>query len=144
VPLASPRLADFQTNFDCNTSPIEDTQLMQNTFDVNAFATQKVETCFNGFQLYVRSVLQNLPTPAQTGSALFSSTCSAHCTTSGADYWSITVDGESMASLMASWWFGHNTPVTVSDCMGYQCMAECVPEEQKFPQGFGATESIAR
>jgi hypothetical protein len=32
----------------------------------------------------------------------------------------------------------------MSNCIGYQCMAQCLPEEQKFPQGFGATESIAR
>jgi hypothetical protein len=135
---------DFQTNYDCNTSPVIDTQLMQNKYTVNLFATAKTETCFNNFQLAMRGVLQNLPTSNQTNSGIFSSTCSAHCTSGGADYWSISVNGDSMASLMADWWFGHNTPSTMSDCMGYECMAMCLPEEQKFPQGFGATESIAR
>ena len=134
---------DFQTNYDCNTSPIIDTQLMQNAFDVNVYATQKTEACFNNVQLAIRSVLLTLPTVNQTGSAIFSSTCSAHCTSSGADFWSITVNGDSMATQMASWWFGHNTPNVLSDCMGYQCMDVCVPEEEKFPQGFGATENVA-
>ena len=131
-------------SFDCNTSPLVDTQLMQNTFTVNLYATQKTEECFSNFQLAMRAELQNLPTATQTNSALFSSTCSAHCTTGGADYWSIMVNNVSMAMLMADWWFGHNTPRVESNCMGYQCMAQCLPEEQKFPQGFGATESIAR
>ena len=117
---------------------------MQNTFTVNLYATQKTEQCFNNFQTAMRAELGTLPTPSQTNSALFSSTCSAHCTTGGADYWSITVQGTSMAQLMADWWFGHNTPKIVSPCIGYQCMAQCLPQEQKFPQGFGATESVAR
>ena len=142
--LSMSQFDDFQTNYDCNTSPLIDTQLMQNTFTVNLYATQKTELCFNNFQNAMRAELQNLPTATQTSSALFSSTCSAHCTTGGADYWSIQVNGVSMASQMADWWFGHNTPKVMSTCIGYQCMATCLPEEQKFPQGFGATESIAR
>ena len=135
---------DFQTNYDCNANPVIDTQLMQNKFNLNAYAEQKTIDCFNNFQLAMRNVLQQLPTASQPNSAIFSSTCSAHCTSGGADFWSITVGGESMASLMASWWYGHNTPQVYSQCIGYQCMDTCVPEEQKFPQGFGATENIAR
>ena len=45
------------------------------------------------------------------------------------------MNGQSLASLVAAWWFGNDTPSTVSDCMGYECMALCLPEEQKFPAG---------
>jgi len=112
--------------------------------DMRACAYTSLSLPADNFQNAMRAELQNIPTATQTNSALFSSTCSAHCTTGGADYWSITVGNQSMATLMADWWFGHNTPKVMSDCIGYQCMAQCLPEEQKFPQGFGATESIAR
>ena len=107
------------------------------------FGEQKTEQCFNNVQQAIAAVIDTLPTPSQAGSAIFSSTCSSHCTTSGADFWTISVNGESMAQQFASWWFGHNAGNVVSECRGYQCMAECVPMESKFPQGFGATENIA-
>ena len=140
--LSQSQFDDFQTNYDCSASPIIDTQIMQGNFDApyNQLTTQ----CFNNLQLTIRSVLQNLPTATQTGSGIFSSTCSSHCTTTGADYWTITVGDATLSSLVAAWWFGHDTPRTISACQGTPCMADCIPEEQRFPQGFGATENVAR
>jgi Pectinacetylesterase len=132
---------DFQTNYDCDASPIQDTQIMQNAPFINS---RKTIICFNNFQTAMNQVLVTLPTMAQTTSAVFSSACSLHCTSTGADYWSITVNGQTFSTLMAAWWFGHDTPRTISTCQGTPCMAKCIPEEQRFPQGFGATENIAR
>ena len=137
---------DFQTNFYCETSPIDDTLMMQGGFDTSNAA--QTEGCFNNFQQAMVTVLDTLPTQSQSaGSSLFSSTCSSHCVTDGAEFWSITVQSNgknaSMASMMADWWFGNNEPRVISPCVGWQCMAVCVPEERKFPQGFGATETVA-
>lgn len=93
------------------------------------------------------AVLDTLPTASQAASSLFSSTCLSHCVTDGAEFWSITVQkngvNTSMASMMADWWFGNNVPRVISTCVGWECMAQCVPMERKFPQGFGATETVA-
>jgi len=106
---------------------------------------QHLEQCFDNLQLTIRAVLQTLPTTAQLASGpfgVFSTTCSAHCTTGGADFWAIDVNGVSFASEVTAWWFGGHSPKTVSDCIGYECMDACVPEEEDFPQGFGATDAL--
>lgn len=120
--------------------------MMQGGFDTSNAA--QTEGCFNNFQQAMVAVLDTLPTQSQAaGSSLFSSTCSSHCVTDGAEFWSIVVlqngVNVSMASMMAEWWFGNNEPRVISPCTGYQCMAICVPEQRKFPQGFGATETVA-
>jgi hypothetical protein len=124
--------------------------MQSGTFDSSTAQASVGQTlaCFNNFQQQMLSVLAGLPTAAQaSGSSLFSSTCSAHCTTGGADFWTITVNNDgvnvSMASMVADWWFANNEPKVLSTCNGYPCMAYCVPEERKFPQGFGATEGVA-
>lgn len=49
--LSESQFDSFQTNFYCNTSPIEDTQMMQNGFDSStATNAGQTEACFNNFQ----------------------------------------------------------------------------------------------
>ena len=144
-----PQFDDFQTNYDCGTSPIDDTQMMQGQLKGATLAEQ----CFDGVQAAFRSVLQTLPTAVQRPfSGVYSSTCSDHCTSGGADMWTILVGGRSLASMLSDWWHGLSSApsslapsVELSSCIGYSCMALCVPEERKFPSyGFGASEAVAR
>jgi hypothetical protein len=139
--LAQSQFDDFQTNIDCNASPVDDTLLEQGG---TVPGLQQTIECFASVQQDIRTVLQSLPTPEQGSSGVFSSVCSAHCTTGGADYWTVTVNGASLSSLVAAWWYGNDTPYVVSSCTGaVECMDSCVPELQKFPQGFGATENVS-
>ena len=52
-----------------HANPVVDTQLMQNTFRVNAFATQSMTNCFDNFQQAMLAVLDTLPTPSQPSSS---------------------------------------------------------------------------
>ncbi len=58
------------------------------------------------FQADVRSVMLNLPTAYQPGSAVFSSACFKHCTSNTPSFWGVTVDGRSLADVLRDWFFG--------------------------------------
>ncbi len=102
--------------------------------------TDGEEACVDNAQQAIRGALEQLPAPGQQGVGIFSSTCALHCVTNGPDWWTISVDGQSMASLMTAWYFGNDEPYVVDQCSGPACMAQCLPEEQQFPSGdFGST-----
>ncbi len=90
------------------------------------------------FQTLMRSVVSSLPTPSQAGSSgVFSSTCLLHCVTNGPDWWTVTVNGQSLASAMAAWYFQNDAPQQpiVSECTGWPCNGACKGEEQPALRG---------
>ena len=60
------------------------------------------------FQAAVREVALQLPTAAQPRSAVFSSACYKHCTStlSYGAFWGLKVDGLSLKDYLAAWYFG--------------------------------------
>ena len=82
-------------------------------------------TYANMFQRSVRSTLMQLPASTQGGSAVFSSACYAHCTSSTNAFWGIHVDGSySLRDYLSQWFFGGplgNRPQLVEACVGYGC-----------------------
>ena len=79
----------------------------------------------NMFQRSVRSTLMQLPAATQGGSAVFSSACYAHCTSSTDAFWGIHVDGSySLRDYLSQWFFGGplaSRPQMVEACVGYGC-----------------------
>ena len=67
-------------------------------------------TYANAFQKAVRSVVLDLPTAAQVGSAIYSSACFRHCVTMIGAYWGVKVEGMSLNDYVAMWYFGSTDP----------------------------------
>lgn len=133
--LSQSQLDDFQLGYDCDTTTTTDA-----AGTVHTQVTSEEESCVDGVQSAIRGALSELPALGQQAVGIFSSTCSLHCVTNGPDWWTITVDGQSMASLMTSWYYGGDEPYAVDSCTGSACMAQCLTEEQQFPSGdFGST-----
>ncbi len=65
-------------------------------------------TYANGFQAAVRSVALNLPTAAQPRSAVYSSACFKHCTSTlqPGSFWGVRVGGVSLKAYFGEWYFG--------------------------------------
>jgi hypothetical protein len=82
-------------------------------------------TYANMFQRSVRSTLMQLPAATQGGSAVFSSACYTHCTSSNNAFWGVHVDGAySLRDYLSQWFFGGplgNRPQLVEACVGYGC-----------------------
>jgi len=64
------------------------------------------------FQQAVRAVVLELPTRAQARSAVYSSACFKHCTSTLAygAFWGVKVDGVSLKDFLAAWYFGSTDP----------------------------------
>lgn len=92
------------------------------------------------FQDANRAVLNNIPTPQQTRSAIFSSGCFRHCVTDSAAFWNVYVDmppkkdglGKpkpqapmSLRDAVAEWFFqmkNQKEPYrVVANCSGFRC-----------------------
>lgn len=129
-------LDDFQVDYNCGSTSATDA-----AGETLTTVTATEAPCVDAFQAKMLGVTAALPTARQTGSALFSSSCSLHCISTGPDWWTITVDGHSMASSMAAWYFGTSPPLkVVSSCVGYACADACLPYEEANPPGdFGAS-----
>ena len=86
----------------------------------------------DSFQQAMLSVVQALPTADQPQSGMFSSVCLLHCVTNGPDFWTVTVNGESLQSAVAKWYFSGVAPQRVVDtsCSGWACHANCKGEEE--------------
>ena len=67
-------------------------------------------TYANAFQKAVRSVVLDLPTVSQPGSAIYSSACFRHCVTMIGAYWGVKVNGMSLNDYVAMWYFGSTDP----------------------------------
>ena len=133
--LSQSQLDDFQLGYDCDTTTTTD-----EAGTVRTVVTSDEEACVDGVQAAIRNTLNQLPAAGQQSVGIFSSTCSLHCVTNGPDWWTIQVNGQSMASLMTQWYFASDEPYVVDQCTGSGCMATCLPEEEQFPSGdFGST-----
>ena len=66
----------------------------------------------NNFQQAVRSVVLNLPTSEQPQSAVFSSACFKHCTSTLAwgSFWGVRIGELSLRDYLEAWYFGGGTP----------------------------------
>lgn len=76
--------------------------------------------------------VQLLPTAAQSGSGVFSSVCLLHCVSNGPDFWTVTVNGQSLQEALSGWYFSGEAPVRVIDtsCSGWACHTNCKGMEQ--------------
>jgi len=74
----------------------------------------------DGFQAAVRSVVLSLPAPGQVNSAVYSSACFKHCTSTLAwgSFWGVRVDDVSLRSYLGAWYFGGQAPSSASGATG--------------------------
>ena len=128
--LSQSQLDDFQVDYDCSS-----TTVTTDGGKVMTTVTSDEVACADNVQTTIRGVLSGLPAAGQSAVGIFSSACSLHCVSNGPDWWTIQVGGQSMASLMGSWWFAFDTPKVVDSCTGAACAQSCIPEEQAFPSG---------
>lgn len=86
----------------------------------------------NDFQQLMLQEISTLPTSKQTQSGVFSSVCLLHCVSNGPDFWTVTVNGQSLQSALSEWYFKGTAPVKVIDtsCTGWACHSNCKGEEQ--------------
>lgn len=99
-------------------------------------------TYANRFQAAVRAIMLELPTSAQPRSAVYSSACYKHCTSTLAygSFWGIKVNGVSLKDFLAAWYYGSTnlsdwtsanagtgalpagmSPQHIESCNGYGC-----------------------
>jgi hypothetical protein len=74
------------------------------------------------FQAAEKAVIAGLPTPTQTGSAVFSPACFHHCVTDAAGFWNLHIGTQSFRDVFASWFLSGVAPQHVVDaCTGWRC-----------------------
>jgi hypothetical protein len=74
------------------------------------------------FQAAEKAVIAGLPTPTQTGSAVFSPACFHHCVTDAAGFWNLHIGTQSFRDVFASWFLSGVSPQHVVDaCTGWRC-----------------------
>jgi len=73
------------------------------------------------FQTQTLALFQRLPSSA----ALYSSSCLVHCLSCNADFWLFTVNGQSLAQTVGSWFFNDDSVQLVSSCTGWDCTLQC-------------------
>lgn len=98
--LSQSQFDDMQVDYDCGSTTITTDKGEAHT------ASTDEAPCMNAFQQAMRTALETLPAPGQTAVGIFSSTCSIHCVTNGPDWWTIQVNGVSMATTLATWYYG--------------------------------------
>ena len=93
------------------------------------------------FQAAVRDVMLNLPTKAQPHSAIYSSACFKHCTSTLAwgSFWGVKIDNVSLKDYLGLWYFGTSDPAQQNDDTGQQgSMPPSVsPQRIEACNGFG-------
>ena len=111
----------------------------------------------NAFQTAVRSVVLDLPTASQPRSAVYSSACFKHCTSTLAwgSFWGVRVDGVSLKDYLGAWYFGGGAPTAanagaaslppslgkqrIEACNGFgcgQCHAKVTPAAPPLPPAY--------
>lgn len=91
------------------------------------------------YQLAVRGILELLPNMQQPGTAIFSSSCYKHCTSTTPLFWGVRVGGLNLKDYLAMWYFGADNvsgearaqpnpalPIEIPDqwveaCVGFGC-----------------------
>lgn len=61
--------------------------------------------------------------PGQDG--IFSSTCLVHCLSSASDFYTFTVDGQTLSQALGQWYFQGQSVRTISQCQGWGCTEQC-------------------
>ena len=86
----------------------------------------------DAFQQASLAVVNSLPTPQQQGSGMFSTSCLLHCVTDGPDFWTVTVNGQSLENALSAWYFKGSAPVRIVDnsCQGWACHTACIADER--------------
>jgi hypothetical protein len=59
------------------------------------------------------------------GTGVFSSTCLVHCLSSASDFYTFTVNGETLSQALNQWYFQEQTVHIVSSCTGWGCTEDC-------------------
>jgi hypothetical protein len=74
------------------------------------------------FQAAEKAVVAGLPTPTQTGSAVFSPACFHHCVTDAAGFWNLAIGAQTFRDVFAAWFLQGTAPQHVVDaCTGWRC-----------------------
>lgn len=76
----------------------------------------------DAFQAAVRDVVLNVPTKSQSHSAVYSSSCFKHCTSTLAwgSFWGVKVDDVSLKDYLGLWYFGSTDPDEQNESSGQQ------------------------
>lgn len=79
----------------------------------------------------MRNEMLTLPTGSQQQSGVFSSACLLHCVFDTPAFWTIRINGQSLESALAGWYFNDDAPVRIVDqsCTGWECHTACLPFE---------------
>jgi hypothetical protein len=93
----------------------------------------------DGFQALVRSVVLDLPTAAQRGSAVYSSACFKHCTTNSGSFYGVRVNSVSLKTALEQWYFA-STPASAATGLP----AGMPPQRIESCNGFGCGECHAK
>lgn len=102
--------SSFQTPYFLNEAQFDSFQVDYNLGGASpqyGFQVQWVDD----FQQMMLSAVEALPTSSQRGSAVFSSVCLLHCVSNGPDFWSVTVNGQSVKDALTSWYFDGQAPL---------------------------------
>lgn len=92
-------------------------------YDTDNYAPMTTtQTAFvNSFQTAVRTLISELPSTI----SVFSATCMVHCLSGQATFADLTVNGISMSTAVAEWFFQGESVHVVSACTGWACTNQC-------------------
>ena len=105
------RLPFVETPYLVSASQFDKYQLPYNEGGMPPYNPSQLEYAAS-FQDAVRTVMLNLPTSSQPRSAVFSSACFKHCTSSLAwgSFWGVKVGQVSLRDYLGAWYFGGGLP----------------------------------
>ena len=105
------RLPFVETPYLVSASQFDKYQLPYNEGGMPPYSASQLAYAAN-FQDAVRTVMLNLPTSSQPKSAVFSSACFKHCTSSLAwgSFWGVRIGQVSLRDYLGAWYFGGGAP----------------------------------
>ena len=118
------RLPFIQTDYFLNAAQFDAFQIMYDTNNLDSTyccETPPEQQWVEQFQVQTLALFKQLPGNVAT----YSSSCLVHCLSSNADFWTFTVNGQSLAQEVGSWFFNNQPVSLVSSCTGWDCTLQC-------------------
>jgi hypothetical protein len=106
--------------FFINAPQFDEFELMYDT-DNFAPATPAQLSFVEQFQTGTLALIASLP----PGTGVYSPTCLVHCLSGQPIFQDLTINGVSMASALAAWYFQDAPTRVVSQCTGWACTSQC-------------------
>jgi hypothetical protein len=118
------RLPYVTTPYFLNAAQFDAFQIMYDTNNLDSTYccnTPQQQQWADQFQSQTLALLSAVPPT----NGIYSSSCLVHCLSCNSDWYTFTVDGQSLAHTVALWYFSGAKSDDISQCNGWDCTLQC-------------------